>query len=54
LAQSLDLHCKDRVAIERVRTMGRVGLVLVMMVVTLVVGSGVAFAAVKFGTGRCH
>jgi len=28
--------------------MGRVGLVLVMMVVALVVGSGVAFAAVKF------
>ncbi len=30
--------------------MGRAGLVLMMMVVALVVGSGVAFAAVKYGT----
>jgi Ca2+-binding RTX toxin-like protein len=32
--------------------MRRMGLVLVMMTVALVVGSGVAVAAVKFGTGR--
>src|SRR5215210_1009305 len=37
-------------ATEQVRTMGRVGLVLVMMAVALVVGNGVAVAAVKFGT----
>ena len=30
--------------------MGRIGFVLVMMVITLVAGSGVALAAVKFGT----
>jgi Ca2+-binding RTX toxin-like protein len=38
------------VAKEQVRTMGRVGLVLLMMALALVVGSGVAVAAVKFGT----
>jgi Ca2+-binding RTX toxin-like protein len=35
---------------ERVKTVRRVGLVVVMMVVALVVGSGVALAAVKYGT----
>jgi hypothetical protein len=34
----------------QVNTVRRVGLVLVAMAVTLVVGGGIALAAVKFGT----